>query len=54
MDDSTSLERTPDYNSTNPKGGLSYSAYSFVVKEISVLRIKFHVKIPVLRQARKR
>ena len=42
------------HNSTYPKGGVSYSADSFVVAESSVLRMKFRSEIPALRVAANR
>jgi len=41
-------------NSTYPKGGVSFSADTFVVAESSVLRIEFSGKNPALRVAAKR
>jgi len=41
-------------NSTYPKGGVLYSADSFVVAESSVLRMKFSGKSPALRVAANR
>jgi hypothetical protein len=54
--DTTDLrqERSTGYNSTYPKGGVSSSADSFVVKESSVLRMKFSGKNPALRVAANR
>ena len=46
--------RTPGYNSTYPKGGVSCFADSFVVAENSVLRMKFSGKNPALRVAANR
>jgi hypothetical protein len=42
------------YNSSYPKGGVSYSKDSFVVNESLVFQIKFCGKIPALRVATKR
>jgi len=47
-------ERLPAYNSTYPKGGVSYSAEAFVQAESSVLRMKFCGKNLTLRVAAKR
>jgi len=47
----TEMTRMPAHNSTYPKGGVSYSADSFVVAESSVLRMKFSGKNPALRVA---
>ncbi len=41
-------------NSTYPKGGVSYSAKSFVVAECSILRMNSSAKNPALRVAAKR
>jgi len=41
-------------NSTNPKGGVSFFADTFVQAESSVLRMKFCGKNPALRVAAKR
>ncbi|MBA3285342.1 MAG: hypothetical protein H0U27_09845 [Nitrosopumilus sp.] len=38
----------PAHNSTYPKGGVSFSADTFVVAENSVLRMKFSGKNPAL------
>jgi len=46
--------RTPAYNSTYPKGGVSCFADTFVQAESSVLRMKFSGKNPALRVAAKR
>jgi hypothetical protein len=42
------------YNSTYPKGGVSYSADTFVQAESLVLRMKFSGKNPALRVAANR
>ena len=42
----TRIKRKTAYNSTYPKGGVSYSAETFVQAESSVLRMKFSGKIP--------
>ena len=47
-------ERTTSYNSTYPKGGVSYFADSFVGIESLVHRMKFSGKNPALRVAAKR
>jgi len=46
--------RTTGYNSTYPKGGVSYSKDSFVVNGSLVFQIKFCGKSPALRVAAKR
>jgi hypothetical protein len=46
--------RTPAYNSTYPKGGVSCSKDSFVVNQTLVFQIKFCGKSPALRVAAKR
>ena len=47
-------ERKTAYNSTYPKGGVSCSKDSFVVKQTLVFQIKFCGKSPALRVAAKR
>jgi hypothetical protein len=47
-------ERTPAYNSTYPKGGISCSKDSFVVNGTFVFQINFCCKYPALRVAAKR
>ena len=47
-------EKTPAPNSTYPKGGVSCSKDSFVVKQTLVFQIKFCGKSPALRVAAKR
>jgi hypothetical protein len=47
-------QRTPAYNSTYPKGGVSCSKDSFVVNGSLVFQIKFCGKSPALRVAAKR
>jgi hypothetical protein len=42
------------FNSTYPKGGVSYSKDSFVVNQTLVFQIKFCGKSPALRVAAKR
>jgi hypothetical protein len=46
--------RTTGYNSTYPKGGVSYSKDSFVVNQTLVFQIKFCGKSPALRVAANR
>jgi len=46
--------RTTDYNSTNPKGGVSCSKDSFVVNQTLVFQIMFWGKSPALRVAASR
>jgi hypothetical protein len=46
--------RTPAYNSTYPKGGVSCSKDSFVVNQTLVFQIKLCGKSPALRVAAKR
>ncbi len=46
--------RRPACNSTYPKGGVSCSKDSFVVKQAFVFQIKFCGKSPALRVAAKR
>jgi hypothetical protein len=46
--------RTTGYNSTYPKGGVSFSKDSFVVKGSFVFQIKFCGKSPALRVAANR
>jgi hypothetical protein len=48
------LKRKQAYNSTYPKGGVSSSIDSFVVKQTLVFQIKFCGKSPALRVAAKR
>jgi len=48
------MTRSTGYNSTYPKGGVSFSADTFVQAESSVLRMKFCGKNPALRVAAKR
>jgi hypothetical protein len=48
------VTRTTPYNSTYPKGGVSYFADRFVEAESLVLRMKFSGKNPALRVAAKR
>ena len=50
----TESGRSTGANSTYPKGGVSYSADTFVQSESSVLRMKFCGKSPALRVAAKR
>jgi len=45
------MTRSTGYNSTYPKGGVSFSADTFVQAESSVLRMKFCGKNPALRVA---
>ena len=47
-------DRTPAYNSTYPKGGVSCSKDNFVVNQTLVFQIKFCGKSPALRVAAKR
>jgi hypothetical protein len=47
-------KRTTGYNSTYPKGGVSFSKDSFVVNQTLVFQIKFCGKSPALRVAAKR
>ena len=47
-------ERTAAHNSTYPKGGVSCSKDSLVVKGTLVFQIKFFGKNPALRVAAKR
>ena len=49
----TCINKTP-YNSSYPKGGVSCSKDSFVVKQTLVFQIKFCGKSPALRVAAKR
>jgi hypothetical protein len=49
-----SQTRSTAYNSTYPKGGVSYSKDSFVVNQTLVFQIKFCGKSPALRVAAKR
>jgi hypothetical protein len=49
-----SVDRRPACNSTYPKGGVSCSNDSFVVKQTLVFQIKFCGKSPALRVAAKR
>jgi hypothetical protein len=49
-----SVDRRPACNSTYPKGGVSCSKDSFVVKQTLVFQIKFCGKSPALRVAAKR
>jgi hypothetical protein len=49
----TYRNKTP-YNSTYPKGGVSFSKDSFVVNQTLVFQIKFCGKTPALRLAAKR
>jgi hypothetical protein len=48
------LTNTTGYNSTYPKGGVSYSKDSFVVNGNLVFQIKFCGKSPALRVAANR
>jgi hypothetical protein len=48
------MTRTPAYNSTYPKGGVSCSKDSFVVNQTLVFQINFCGKRPALRVAAKR
>ena len=52
--DNILTERKAAANSTYPKGGVSFLADSFVVKESSVLRMKLSGENPALRVAAKR
>ncbi|MBK9299764.1 MAG: hypothetical protein IPN14_03895 [Bacteroidetes bacterium] len=54
MDNRATTDRTPAPNSTYPKGGVSCSKDSFVVKQTLVFQIKFCGKSPALRVAAKR
>jgi len=55
MDIQTTIEKKQRrHNSTYPKGGVSRSKDSFVVKQTSVFQIKFCGKSPALRVAAKR
>jgi hypothetical protein len=47
-------DRKAAYNSTYPKGGVSFSKDSFVVNQTLVFQIKFCGKRPALRVAAKR
>lgn len=47
-------DRKTPYNSTYPKGGVSFSKDSFVVKGSLVFQIKFCGKNPALRVAANR
>jgi hypothetical protein len=47
-------ERSTGYNSTYPKGGVSYSKDSFVFNQTLVFQIKFCGKSPALRVAAER
>jgi len=47
-------EKTPAGNSTYPKGGVSCSADTFVVKGSSVLRINICAEMPAHRKSAKR
>ena len=47
-------EISTGYNSTYPKGGVSYSKDSFAVNQTLVFQIKFCGKSPALRLAAKR
>jgi hypothetical protein len=49
-----SFDISPAHNSTYPKGGVSCSKDSFVVKQTLVFQIKFCGKSPALRVAAKR
>jgi hypothetical protein len=48
-----SINKSTGYNSTYPKGGVSYSKDSFVVNGTLVFQIKFCGKRPALRVAAK-
>jgi hypothetical protein len=48
------MNRKTPYNSTYPKGGVSYSKDSFLVNQTLVFQIKFCGKSPALRVAAKR
>ena len=48
------IKRSTGYNSTYPKGGVSYSKDSFVVNGNLDFQIKFCGKSPALRVAAKR
>jgi len=54
MDNRATTDKTPAPNSTYPKGGVSCSKDSFVVKQTFVFQIKFCGKSPALRVAAKR
>ena len=54
MDRRTRPKKTTPYNSTYPKGGVSYSKDKFVVNQTLVFQIKFCGKSPALRVAAKR
>ena len=46
--------KCPAYNSTYPKGGVSFSKDSFVINQTLVFQIKFCGKSPALRVAANR
>ena len=48
------IEKGTGYNSTYPKGGVSFSKDSFVVNQTLVFQIKFCGKSPALRVAANR
>ncbi len=50
----TKAEKLAAYNSTYPKGGVSYSKDSFVVNGTLVFQIKFCGKSPALRKSANR
>ena len=53
-DNSLTTERKTPYNSSYPKGGVSYSIDNFVGNQALVFQIKFCGKSPPLRVAAKR